>query len=404
MSRRTILAVSLAGTLNMTGTMCFPALLPQFADLWGLTNTQAGWVNGAFYVGYSCVVPFLVALTDKVDARTVFMWSAALAFLSYLGFSFADGFWTASIARAMAGVAVAGTYMPGLKALSDRIPPESQSRAVSYYTTSFSLGTALSVFLTGKLYHLVGWQVTSALLAFGPPLTVLLTMKATSPVKPVGHGVSQRKILDLRPVVSNRAAMGFTLGYAVHCFELFAFRGWLIAYLVFCAGLAGLGDRATLFGLAPSDIAAGIFLAGIPASIFGNELTIRFGRRRTLMVLMLVSAILAVLFGLSSSLPYGLVALIACIYGMAVMWDSSALTAGALASAREGEQGATLGVYSLIGFVMAGAAPPVIGFVLDVSGGGALGWSLAFAVAAAIVSTGPIWIAMANGRKASAAP
>ena len=66
---------------------------------------------------------------------------------------------------------------------------------------------------------------------------------------------------------------------------------------------------------------------------------------------------------------------------MAIAADSGALTAGAIVSASREEQGATLAVYSLIGFFGAGVGPLITGFALDRSGGfqSAHAWYFGFA-------------------------
>ena len=77
-----VFLICLAETLSMTGTMYFPALLPSFQAEWGLTNTAAGWINGVFFAGYAITSPILVGLTDRVDARRIYLPCAFLAALS----------------------------------------------------------------------------------------------------------------------------------------------------------------------------------------------------------------------------------------------------------------------------------------------------------------------------------
>ena len=122
----------------MTGTMYFPALLPSFQAEWGLTNTAAGWINGVFFAGYAVTSPILVGLTDRVDARRIYLPCAFLATLSLLLFGWlAEGTWTAAALRLLAGIGLAGTYMPGLKALSDNVAGPKQSRYIVFYTASY---------------------------------------------------------------------------------------------------------------------------------------------------------------------------------------------------------------------------------------------------------------------------
>lgn len=59
-------------------------------------------------------MPELVGLTDRVDARRTYVGSASLMAVANFGFAAAaEGFWSAMVLRALSGVAVAGTCMPG---------------------------------------------------------------------------------------------------------------------------------------------------------------------------------------------------------------------------------------------------------------------------------------------------
>src|SRR3546814_10352425 len=78
-----------------------------------------------------------VTLTDRFDARTVFVLGCAVTGISTLAFAvFADGFWSGFLLRAIGGAGQAAVYMPGLRALTDRLKGGGQSRAVTFYTAS----------------------------------------------------------------------------------------------------------------------------------------------------------------------------------------------------------------------------------------------------------------------------
>lgn len=155
---RLVAAMCTAEVLGMLGTSTFAALLPTFIADWQLTNTQAGWISAIFLGGYAVAVPVLVSLTDRVDPRRIYLTCTALGGMAALGFAlFAEGFWTAMLFRALAGISLAGTYMPGLKALSDRIEGPKQPRAVAFYTSSFGIGMATSFLVTGASTSWLGW-------------------------------------------------------------------------------------------------------------------------------------------------------------------------------------------------------------------------------------------------------
>src|SRR5258708_31170869 len=84
--------------LSMLGSSSFSALLPEFQALWHLSNTEAGWISGIFFAGYVLGVPVLVGITDRVDARPVYLLSLVMAAVASLGYAFlADGFASAFI-------------------------------------------------------------------------------------------------------------------------------------------------------------------------------------------------------------------------------------------------------------------------------------------------------------------
>ncbi|WP_245452281.1 MFS transporter [Bradyrhizobium forestalis] len=91
--------------------------------------------------GYMLTVPVLTTLADRIDARLVLFCGLIVSGLATIAFGLlANGFWSGTVIWALAGLGFAGAYMPGLKALTDRLPAGDTSHAVTLYTSSFSLG------------------------------------------------------------------------------------------------------------------------------------------------------------------------------------------------------------------------------------------------------------------------
>lgn len=389
-----IAALCLAEVLTMLGVFGFPALLPAFQEAWGLTNTEAGWVSGATFGAYALAAPVLIALTDRIDARWVYVGGAGLVAVAAAGFAlFAEGFVSAVLLRALGGVGLAGTYMPGLRMLVDRIPPQAQARAVPLYTAAFSLGTATSYFASGEIGAAFGWPWAFAAAALGAGAAVLVAL-AQRPVTPQRPDGPQVRLLDFRPVLRNRPAMGYVLGYAAHMWELFAFRSWVVAFL---AASGGAAAAVSAGWPAPATVATLGALLAMAASIGGAEMATRFGRARTVMVYMVLSGAMAAWLGFAVGLPYGVLAGLTILYAGLIQLDSAALTTGAVETAQAGRRGATLAVHSLIGFLAGFLGPLALGMVLD-----AAGWGWAFASVAGVALLGPL--ALLWGRAASKAP
>jgi predicted MFS family arabinose efflux permease len=340
-------------------------------------------------------VPFLMSLTDRLDARRVFLVGAAVTTISHLGFALlASGFWTALFWRALSGIGLAGTYMPGLKILTDRNAGQDKSRSVSFYTASYAVGVSLSYLFTGLLSDAFGWRIAIGVLALGPLLALLIALWGAAPKAPVrGEG---HRLLNFRPVFANRQAMAYILAYGAHGFELVAVRAWLVAFLGYAAFRAGVGvQHATV-------IAAVFSVIGLPASVLGNELALRFGRRRVLIQIMTASAILAAILGCTGGLPYGFVVSLILVYAVTLTADSGSLTAGAVAAASPDAQGATIAVHSAIGFASSFLGPLAVGIALDAGGGQAssLAWVMAFLVIATGAALGPLALWLLGREKA----
>jgi MFS family permease len=356
-----------AHIFSMVGFSTYPALLPGLQSEWALSNSQAGIIGSFFFVGYTATVSSWTALTDRVDGRWVYAGGSALALIGCIGFGLAaQGFLSACLFQVLLGAGIAGTYMPGLRLLSDVTHGKSQSRFVAFYTSFFGVGAALSFALAGWIAPLAGWRMAFVYCAAGSVVSGLMVFFSLAPKRPAG---STHSILfplaAWRTVLANRAAAGYILGYGVHCLELFGSRGWMVAFLAFAAGVGAAGGSPW----SPTSIAALVNLLAVPASILGNEMALRIGRRRWILMVMASSSLAGITLAFSAPLHWALVVAILVFYAMLVMAESATLTAGLVAAAPPELKGAAMGLYSLIGFGGGMLGPAVFGAALDLAGG-----------------------------------
>lgn len=400
-----VVAMCAAEIASMLGAAMFPALLPGFIAEWRLTNTEAGWINGIYYAGYLGAVPALVSLTDRAPPRRIYYLCMALTLISSAGFAWmTTGFWSAMAFRVVAGVALAGTYMPGLKLMTDHLKAiagdKDQSRAVAFYTSSFGIGTAISYYVAGVAATTWDWHTAFAIATVGPVVAAALVAISLPARDPALTDAPDTHLLDFRPVLRCRAAMGYVLAYTAHNFELFAFRSWIVAYLVFAAA-HGPGASA---GWSATAIAAAVNLLGLPSSVLGNEVARHIGRHRTITVVMLSSAALACVLGFSATMPFWAVVALVMVYGCTVTGDSASITAGAVNASPQGYRGATMAVHSCIGFTGAFAGPLMFGVALDLASPSGIGgetvasWGWAFAFTGTVVALGPLALFLLRDR------
>ena len=243
---RLLVAAMCIGQLgNLLPHVTVPAIMVQsLMPLWGLNATEAGVMASGLAVGYMLAVPVLTTLTDRIDARFILAVGSALSGLATICFGiYADGLLSATLIWAVAGIGFAGAYMPGLKALTDRLPAGDTSRSVTLYTASFSVGVGLSFLVAQLVAEKFGWRAAFYVTGAGPFLMVLVCI-GLAPCKPPLRPRHSR-LLDFAPVLRNRTALGYILGYGAHCFELYGMRTWIVAFWTFVMeqnnGMAPLG-------------------------------------------------------------------------------------------------------------------------------------------------------------------
>src|SRR6185503_4478925 len=115
--------------LNFIDRAVIAAVLgPMKADL-GLSNTEAGLLNGAFLVGYLATSPLFGFRADKAArkglmALGVVIWSAAT-----VASGLSTGFWTLLAARIAVGVGEASFAVLAPTIIDDVTPPERKGSA-----------------------------------------------------------------------------------------------------------------------------------------------------------------------------------------------------------------------------------------------------------------------------------
>lgn len=382
---RAVLLICTAQVLVQIGAYTWPALLPKLIGPWQISHTEAGWITGLFYLAYMASVPFLLALTDRIDARRVYLVGVGLTVAAHLGFAlWAEGFWTAACFRVIAGLGWAGTYMTGLKLLSDGSQGAAQSRAVAAHAASIGIAGALSFSFAGSIEALLDWRSAFAIAGGTAGVAWVLALLAAPRRTPVATTQTVSHAQQFRAVFRNRAAMAYGIGYCLHTLEMSALRGWAVAFLGFAALASGQTDTP----IAPAAIATAMAMAGTFASVGGNELALRLGRMRLIRWAMSGSILCGAVIGFLGPASYALAAGLVVLYGLLIWLDSSSLTAGAVAAADADRRGATLGIYSMLGYAGGFVGPLIVGAILDLAGGAnhdAWGWAF-FAVAAAMLT------------------
>ena len=368
--------------ISMTGFAVWPIYLIDLQKEWNLTNSDAGWISGSFYLGYVIATPFLVSMTDTFDARKVYFFSSLLGCLGLLFFSlFASNAINASICWSLVGAGLAGTYMPGLQILNSRLNKISREKYVAIYTSFFGLGIAFSFSIFGilKSYN-ISWEHAFLYASF------ILLMCSFPLLFFSGEEIEERKakkyegiikvIIPIFSTFKNKKALPFILGYGGHTYELFGFRSWTFPCILFLS---------TYFKTPVTDafIANAIGLMGflgIFASIYGARYCINKDRAKVVSKMGLICFVGSIITAISFWYSFWLALLMLFIYNALIVLDSGSLTTGVVINGKPEDRGVRLALHSMVGFFGGALGGPIVGLILDNFGGQSshIAWFLSF--------------------------
>jgi MFS family permease len=385
-------AICLCEMATMLVFLNYTAVLPILQEEWGMRHGEAGLIFSAYQACYLIAVLVLATLTDRMDTRTIYLASAVWAGLAGLAFPFmAQGFLSAALMRALAGIGLAGTYVPGMRLVAQRFSSAHRGVAIACYASAFGVGSAASLFVAGQLARLSGWRLATGVTALGPLLAALLAAFVLAPAPPPGQA---SRLVDIR-VFRNRPALWMIASYCAHNWELFGMRAWLPPFLAASLIRNGAGVvEASSFAAAWTAI---VLLIGSASNVVGGWLSDRWGRVRVIVASQLCSAGFSLAIGWLFHAPLWLIMTAAALYNVFATSDSGALSTGVTELADPALLGATLALQSCLGFLAAAISPGVAGFVLDAwqSGAGTAAnspwqWGSAFGVLGLGVLLGPL--------------
>lgn len=340
----------------------YSAVLPVLRHEWGMSNTRAGMIFSVYQLGYIASGVLLSFLTDRFNSKHIFITSAFCSAGGNLLFAlFAEDFYSGMLYRAITGIGMGGTYMPGLKLVAERFTPAKRGKAIGIYVGSLVLGGSLSLAVTGWLTGICGWRsafiVCSACVCIG----ALISFPLFHGYRPPRRSHSEAGYSG--EVLKNRPALLMILGYGAHMWEMYGMRSWLAPF--FSTALIGWGfetGRATALSAAIAAVLIGI---GTFSTAITGTISDRFGRTATISAVMLSSAALSFVFGWLINTNLTLTLAVGLVYGYLVVAESPVFSTGLTELVAPGYLGAAMGLQSLIGYSMGMISPTVFGWALD---------------------------------------
>ncbi|NCC31049.1 MAG: MFS transporter [Chloroflexia bacterium] len=347
------------------------AALPLLRDEWATSAAAIGWVFAAYQAGYVLSVLIILPLTDRLPSGMVIGGCTIATSLAFVLFPFvATDVWSASAIRFVAGLGLAGIYMPGTRVVAASAPPERRGLFVGSYVSSFYLGGAISLWTSGFLLGWMPWREAALVLGVLSIIALPLALIATRGVAaPTGQsGRLDPRVLREGPVTRT------ILGYTGHAWELYVSRGWMAAFLAAALVAQGLDPtEATAQGSQWAALMAGL---GMPGVFFGGWFSDRIGRPQAALSIAVASGIISLGFGFLGGASWGFLLAIGCLYGFLISADSAIYSTAITELAPRERLGSAQALQAFIGFGATILAPIVAGWMLDMN----LGWGSVFAL------------------------
>lgn len=341
------------------------AVLPLLKSDWQLTAWQAGMVQSAYHVGFLISLFSVGFLSDRYGARRIYLMTSLAAVASALLFAWLSaGFVSALLLYGLTGLCSGGSYTPGLAIIAQQVR-QRQGHAMGYYLAAASLGYAFGLLIASAMVPLAGWRGAFVVTALGPVIGMALgfwTLRDVPNVVhplPDGHG-NRAAIVE---VLRNKPAMLSIWGYTFHAWELLGLWAWLPAFLAVAALAGGAADlQAVSVG---AILTALTYLAAVVGSVLGGSLSDRWGRTTVILIMSLTSLLCSFSFGWLVGLPLWLLVVVAVVYNLSGVADSSIHSTTLTELTEPRYLGVAYSLRSVLGFGAGAISPWVFGLVLD---------------------------------------
>jgi MFS family permease len=343
---RALAQLAVAAVLAMTTWFSATAVLPQLRSEWNLSSTAGALLTISVQLGF--VVGALTSaglnLADLIPPRRLFLLGALGAAVVNTLLILSSGPSTAIPLRFATGAFLAAVYPPALKSIATWFK-RGRGLALGLMVGALVLGQAAPHLINGL--GGANWRivitVTSVLTLAGGLIAEFIAKDGPFPFP--------RGVFDpgqAGRVFADRGVRLASFGYFGHMWELFAMLAWFAVFFGDALALHGISDPRP--GAAFATFA--VIASGAAGCWVGGILGDRWGRSKTTVLAMAVSATCAVLIGLTRTGPIPVMLTVGLIWGFWVVADSAQFSTIVTEVADQSYVGTALTLQLALGFVL----------------------------------------------------
>jgi MFS transporter, DHA1 family, solute carrier family 18 (vesicular amine transporter), member 1/2 len=287
-----LLVVTMAIFTDMLVYTTIVPVLPKYATGLGVSQQLIGVVFASYAVVFLAATPLVGVFSDKYGPRKPMILGLAGLFLSTLLFACAGNIEPLIIVRALQGLSAAATWTAGLALIADVFPSSQRQQAAGMALVGSFAGTLIAPSFGGLLYdaggYLLPFLVAAGLVLVDGLARVFLLrdppVRGTEKKPALSSLVKDWAIILFAGVITLTAGISGMLGPTIPLF--------LQSHLQSSPGAIGL-----LFGV--------VSVAGLIFSPLSYLITGRFGRRRVVVIGLIIAAVLLPAPTLSNSYVAG---------------------------------------------------------------------------------------------------
>ena len=320
------------------------AVKDQYAALYNLTNTDLALYSIITIVGFVVFgfISSILNLADVIRPKNFFTISAIFGGIANIFTSVAPDFNWFLVFRFLTGAAIAGVYPIGMKLVSSHYK-ENRGLAIGILVSAVISGSGLPY-----IFNIFGAPSYILVAIFSSSISILgglLVYKFVTEGPYMSKG--SLSITNVNKLIKSKPFIYANVGYFGHMWELYAF--WIFGPLILGYSYNLLYDNDQLLFFSLSGFS--IFIAGALGSIYGGKLSDTFGRTKFNIIMLSLSGLSSIIFGLFIKQPF-LLLLVALVWGLTIVPDSPQYSAMITELVEESLVGTALTIQTAIGFTV----------------------------------------------------
>lgn len=361
--------IAVAELLGMSVWFAANAVAPQFAERWGLSPSETGWLSTVVQLGFvaGTAAAALLNLADTLASRWYFTGAAVAAAVTNGALLAVPGYGWALVCRFLTGVCLAGVYPPAMKMAATWFR-ERRGLAIGLVVGALTIGKAVPylvhAFPGAGVGPVVGGASMAALLAAAMIGAAYRDGPTPFPRRPFTLSLAGTVLRDRQ----YRQVLG---GYCGHMLELYACWVWIPAFLA--ASAAARGQDALASAPWVNAMSFLVIAAGAIGCVAGGEMADRAGPVRLVVGAMFVSGMCALLTPLVFGAPPLAIVALLLVWSVSVIADSAQFSSLVTRVVPAHAIGTALTLQTSIGFLLTTITIQLVPLLVE-----HVGWRFAF--------------------------